>query len=192
MNASTNTPACVNPEDDVIDRIDELVTESLSKPWDQISGYDNDINQESCGHCGRAWHGLPLGVCPGATFIGPRRPTALEQESINAGCQWPNDNPPPPYEHAEAVALGTIAGAPWQVPDLADVFDPEPWRVFGGTVRRAMEPINESIGVLQVTRWLAPDEPEPPTPQQRALPRPSSTPPMWAHQPNQRRRRNRM
>lgn len=62
MNASTNTPACVNPEDDVIDRIDELVTESLSKPWDQISGYDNDINQESCGHCGRAWHGLPLAV----------------------------------------------------------------------------------------------------------------------------------
>lgn len=128
MNASTNTPACVNPEDDVIDRIDELVTESLSKPWDQISGYDNDINQESCGHCGRAWHGLPLGVCPGATFIG----------------------------------------------------------------RRAMEAISESIGVLQVTRWLAPDEPEPPTPQQRALPRPSSTPPMWAQQPNQRRRRNRM
>ena len=166
----------MNAEDDVIDRIDALVNESLAKSWDQISGYDNDINQESCGHCGRAWHGLPLGVCPGATFIGPRRPTALEQESINAGCQWPNDNPPPPYEHAEAVALGTIAGAPWQVPDLADVFDPEPWRVFG----------------VQVTRWLAPDEPEPPTPQQRALPRPSSTPPMWAHQPNQRRRRNRM
>ena len=158
MNASTNTPECVNPEDDVIDRIDELVTESLAKPWDQISGYDNDINQESCGHCGRAWHGLPLGVCPGATFIGPRRPT----------------------------------GAPWQVPDLADVFDPEPWRVLGDTARRAMEAISESIGVLQVTRWLAPDEPEPPTPQQRALPRPSSTPPMWAHQPNQRRRRNRM
>ena len=130
MNASTNTPACVNPEDDVIDRIDELVTESLSKPWDQISGYDNDINQESCGHCGRAWHGLPLGVCPGATFIGPRRPTALEQESINAGCQWPNDNPPPPYEHAEAVALGTIAGY------LADVFDPEPWRVLGASFQR--------------------------------------------------------
>ena len=40
MNASTNTPACVNPEDDVIDRIDELVTESLTKPWDQISGYE--------------------------------------------------------------------------------------------------------------------------------------------------------
>lgn len=100
----------MNPEDDVIDRIDELVTESLTKPWDQISGYDNDINQESCGHCGRAWHGLPQGVCPGATFIGPRRPTALEQY--------------------------TIDGAPWQIPDLADVFDPEPWRVLGASFQR--------------------------------------------------------
>ncbi|NKU54975.1 hypothetical protein GS881_15620 [Rhodococcus hoagii] len=50
------------------------------------------------------------------------------------------------------------------------------------------------------THWLSDevwaaavdDELEPETPQQRALPRPSTTPPMWAVQPNRRnRRRNR-
>ena len=100
----------------------------------------NDAGQDQCGHCGYAWHGLPLDACPGSTFIGPRAPTSREQA------------------HAKfAQQVNQVAGF-FQLP-------PDP--------------------------WLSSDS-EPETPQQRALPRPSTTPPMWAQQPNQRRRNRRM
>lgn len=81
---------------DIIDRIDELVDGQLQQ---EASGYDHNINQDKCPHCGRAWHGLPLTrhvaqmyslgffepeyiaaeddspiVCDGSDFIGPLRP----------------------------------------------------------------------------------------------------------------------
>ena len=55
INAAVN-----NSGGDIIDRIDELVDESLSRPLTQRSGYDNNIHQDLCPHCGRAWHGLPI------------------------------------------------------------------------------------------------------------------------------------
>ncbi len=67
----------MNSEDDVVDRIDKLVNESLSKSWDDISGYDNDINQPEC-RCGGAWHGLPTWRCPGTDTEGPLRPTGWQ------------------------------------------------------------------------------------------------------------------
>ena len=57
----------------------------------------------------------------------------------------------------------------------------------------ALRGASDAIGAFQlpVDPWLS-DDPEPQTPQQRALPRPSTTPPMWAQQPNQRRRNRRI
>ena len=73
-----------NSEDDVIDRIDALVNESLSKSWDDISGYDNDINQPKC-RCGGDWHGLPTRRCPGTDTEGPIRPTGGWQVTVGGG-----------------------------------------------------------------------------------------------------------
>ncbi|SHU54488.1 hypothetical protein [Mycobacteroides abscessus] len=78
---------------DIIDAIDALVDEQLEQ---ERSGYDHNINQVNCPHCGRDWHGLPITqaiermralgqydekydatqddspiLCPGSEFIGP-------------------------------------------------------------------------------------------------------------------------
>lgn len=53
-----------NPEQDVIDTIGELVDEQLSG-YAQRSGYDYNINQDKCAICGREWHVLVVGGCPG-------------------------------------------------------------------------------------------------------------------------------
>jgi hypothetical protein len=53
-----------NPEQDVIDAIGDLVDEQLSG-YSQRSGYDYNVNQDKCAVCGREWHGLALGGCPG-------------------------------------------------------------------------------------------------------------------------------
>jgi hypothetical protein len=80
---------------DICDQIDELVNDQLAN-YPQRSGYDFPVNQEKCGHCGRAWHGLKITqlmemmrqsgrydesyrydtddssvICPGSEFIGP-------------------------------------------------------------------------------------------------------------------------
>lgn len=90
---------------DIIDRIDELVDEQLQQ---EASGYDHNINQEQCWHCGRHWHGLPITehiawmysvgrydpeylvdeddspiVCHGSEFIGPRKPGRWERRPAN-------------------------------------------------------------------------------------------------------------
>lgn len=62
----------MNPEDAVVDEIDRLVEESLTKPWHQVSGYDNNIGQPRC-RCGANWHGLPTAFCPGSDTEGPTR-----------------------------------------------------------------------------------------------------------------------
>ncbi|WP_058037058.1 hypothetical protein [Rhodococcus sp. KB6] len=80
---------------DIIDEIDALVDEQLSGYHDR-SGYDYNVNQQKCWHCGREWHGLQITtrmegmrrvrwydenyryaeddsqiLCPGSHFIGP-------------------------------------------------------------------------------------------------------------------------
>lgn len=66
----------MNPEDAVVDEIDRLVEESLTKPWHQVSGYDNNIGQPRC-RCGTDWHGLPTAFCPGSDTEGPLPPTGV-------------------------------------------------------------------------------------------------------------------
>lgn len=182
----------MNPEDDVIDRIDTLVNESLAKSWDEISGYDNNINQESCGHCGLDWHGLPQGGCPGSTFIGPRPPNVWAKEWD----RWRNANQRP-NEYSEMA--GPVDGYPWVIPD--DPLEPSAWGMPIDVQFPASSPLsvmraslNQMRGLFQqVTDGFIREEVEQieQTPQQRALPRPSTTPPMWAQQPNQRRRNRR-
>lgn len=80
-------------------------------------------------------------------------------------------------------------------PTIGDWQPVEPWQRLTDVMRRAAETLNQiglgiADGLTQAGRPFTAD-PEPETPQQRALPRPSTTPPMWAHQPNRNRRRRR-
>lgn len=79
-----------NPEADVVDAIAALVDEQLQQ---EASGYDHNINQDSCPKCGGPWHGLVRGSCPGATGIR-------------------GSHPEPPL--APRLAQLTIPAAPWQ------------------------------------------------------------------------------
>ncbi|WP_100482419.1 hypothetical protein [Mycobacteroides abscessus] len=63
-----------NPEADVVDAIAALVDEQLQQ---EASGYDHNINQDSCPKCGGPWHGLVRGSCPGATGIRGSDPERL-------------------------------------------------------------------------------------------------------------------
>ena len=88
---------------DIIDDIDALVDSQLRQ---EPSGYDHNVNQDTCWHCGRHWHGLPLTarvagmyelgvydetydpssdttpvVCQGSTFIGPM-PTRIKPHTV--------------------------------------------------------------------------------------------------------------
>jgi hypothetical protein len=55
-----------NPEADVVDAIAALVDDQLEQ---ESSGYDHNINQDTCPKCGNGWHGLAANGCPGATGL---------------------------------------------------------------------------------------------------------------------------
>ena len=172
---------------DIIDRIDALVDEQLAN-YENRSGYDHDVNQEQCGHCWRDWHGLAAGQCPGSMFIGPL----------------------PPVEHRGGLVYTAPIGTP--LPTNVD-FDLLPWTNFGvidsgfplvrgervgwdngdgivhvGTVE-AHEPDGHGGWTITIGNDTSP-APDARTPQQRALPRPSTTPPMWSVNPGRQRRRS--
>lgn len=44
---------------DIIDDIDALVDWQLDQ-YDNRSGYDHNVHQVDCWHCGREWHGMPI------------------------------------------------------------------------------------------------------------------------------------
>ena len=190
-----------NPEQPVLDAIDELVDESLSKSWEEISGYDNDIHQPDCPHelCSREWHGLPDGRCPGSAVFGPVKPPIanryreMAERLATAPYQYAGGGPvetsglvgveiggrvftgrfecggAAAFEaarrsiNAMAEALSSI----WQIPD--DPLNPAAWNFADDFIEATTEPVPE-------------------TPQQRALPRPSTRPPMWAVRADGRRR----
>ncbi|MEN6546901.1 MAG: hypothetical protein ABFE07_12765 [Armatimonadia bacterium] len=93
---------------DIVDRIDELVDQQLQQ---EPSGYDHNINQDKCWHCGREWHGLPITqriaqmyarrtydetyslaeddspvLCRGSNFIGPMPRRAPSISAVTIGC----------------------------------------------------------------------------------------------------------
>ncbi len=149
-------------------------------------------------------------LCPGSLFIGPRAPTDAEARRANKERRRSVENP----------RWINFRSQPW-IDDGSPILDPDQPCAYGGLIpqRRELEisftidtrPFAEdqravlnrleeaaarcataTAGIGDVLRQIADAAPEPPTPQQRALPRPSSTPPMWARQPNQRRRNRRM
>lgn len=98
---------------DIIDRIDELVDESLAG-GEPHNGFDfGDPEYPRCPHCDRHWHGLPVTeriagmysvaqydedyrvdtddspvLCPGSDFIGPARAATGFVQSYGGGGSW--------------------------------------------------------------------------------------------------------
>jgi hypothetical protein len=68
-----HTPVRVtrNPEDRIIDRIDQLVNEQLAPG--PLDDYNAD-RYVKCTRCGSDWHGLPESGCPGSDVEGPVKP----------------------------------------------------------------------------------------------------------------------
>lgn len=193
----------MNPEDAVLDEIDRLVDESLAKPYEEISGYDNDINQPEC-RCGADWHGLPRGGCPGTESEGPvddpwarKRVLATKRHvvEIENGDGWIEIGRLAPEGLVFAHHPEMLAGAdsaftlPATVPQWPAVA-PDPVMLLH---RRLMQLFGEVDSTVLRSEILRPDPhdqtEEPETPEQRALPRPSTTPPMWAPRADGRGRR---
>lgn len=75
-----------NPEQPVLDAIDELVNESLSRPiTDSYSSpwHDKD-GKLTCGLCGREWHGLTRDSCPGA-YATEEQTQAYKDKEVSSG-----------------------------------------------------------------------------------------------------------
>lgn len=196
----------MNPEDAVLDEIDRLVDESLATPYSERSGYDNDINQPEC-RCGADWHGLPWGGCPGTESEGPvddpwaRKRARIGMVAVSPyrdatenGDEWADEGV------AEWIEIGRIAPESpvftyHEMLAGADSAFTTPWLTF--TTPRLTEWMQANLLELfrdsrdSFTITVPPvDQPEEPeTPQQRALPRPSTTPPMWTPRADGRRRR---
>ncbi|WP_052740967.1 hypothetical protein [Rhodococcus erythropolis] len=96
--------------DNIIDQIDALVDEQLSG-YSERSGYDYNVNQQKCWHCGEDWHGLKI--------------TARMREMRNAFwsgcgcdlCQADSDGVDPDYSYAtddsEVLCPGSDFIGPW-------------------------------------------------------------------------------
>lgn len=129
----------------IIDRIDELVEQQLQQ---EASGYDHNINQEKCWHCGRDWHGLPVTqriadmysrrtfdedyrladddspvLCEGSDLIGPIRADGVKTSygigSITIGTD---------LSYTSGLT-GIVLSAPWVVP-FPNLDEPPEWVRF--------------------------------------------------------------
>lgn len=132
----------MNPEDDVLDRIDALVDEQMAggEPY----GYDHGTTQ--CPHdgCLDEWHGLPTGKCPGSSTYGPLRPDLVVRRWVR-GDPWPPAGPDysarPGYTMVDLQELrerfsrahaGALAGGlPYCGPSDPNDLD-SPWTVIAG------------------------------------------------------------
>ena len=131
-----------NPEQAVIDAIDELVNESLAHgPTDDY----NDPFDETCPVCGGEWHGLPYnedyGGCPGA-HAAPEQRAAYQARQADDLDLWTDVGyassaltftsyggdvarisvPPQPYNWLPHVQLITAAGGVPYVCQVSDVW----------------------------------------------------------------------
>lgn len=202
---------------DIIDEIDALVDEQLSGFHDR-SGYDYNVNQQNCWHCGREWHGLQITtrmegmrrvrwydenyrfaeddsqiLCPGSHFIGPwatksqlawirsnNEKTLKLQTDLTLGKVFPGVTVYEPAVEDFSLADQTIP------PEMQF---PREWPDYASTLRRILEipnPFDPAAWIMTVGD--SDPEPDTRTPQERALPRPSTTPPMWARDVGTQRR----
>lgn len=116
-----------NPEADVLDAIDALERDEIDDLVDaqlrQVrSGYDHNINQDRCPHCGGSWHGLRRGGCPGATGMKGSIPAKADRRSADVygrGVDPPPTPDGPPGEPAAVDPYFRMArpgGPAWRVP----------------------------------------------------------------------------
>lgn len=145
------------PEQSVIDDIDALVDEQLQQTR---TGYDYNVGEERC-RCGRDWHGLPSGGCPGSCVEGP---VAENPQRIGVVDM-----------HLDLSFRGIEERIRTSMNALAELFASSAEEMCA-----SMRGFAASVAI--------PNDLEPETPQQRALPRPSTTPPMWADNPGRTRR----
>lgn len=236
-------------KDNIIDEIDALVDEQLSG-YSERSGYDYNVNQQKCWHCGEDWHGLKItarmremrdaflygcgcdlcqangGVasdyryssddsevlCPGSDFIGPwatkrqiERMRSVELGYLDGGwIQPPAPSNPYTLDSLMRMRAGIYGDGPSSEALRRAALDHSfPQRVILGVspieaeriiareqAVRGVEAAQAIIDEGRPYRYGEDGDPEPDTrtPQERALPRPSTTPPMWAVDAGRQRR----
>ncbi len=133
-------------------------------------------------------------LCPGSLFIGPRAPIDAEAEQARKELLITTDDSP------WVILTPRLGSAYIEItPDMDPTFDDDGFSItlrqtdvlaeFFRGFEEVVTSVGESFRHLETTlTQFAADIDDALTPQQRALPRPTSTPPMWAHQPNRRRR----
>jgi hypothetical protein len=202
--------------DQLLDEIDALVDAQL-EGGEPETGFDfDDPDHPRCPHCDRDWHGLAITerldgmrwrgavdadyrysedespvFCPGSMFIGPRAPLSYELPRCPHRCSRPwhqesndicpgsmhlgprrprkGEIPPTPEQIASAWAQVTVS-----IRELADNLK----EAFAGFAKAT-----EAFGIKSEPESRLDDQGRP------RLPRPSSTPPMWANDVTRSRRR---
>ncbi|UCZ88648.1 hypothetical protein [Gordonia sp. WA4-43] len=180
----------MNPETAVLDAIDALVDEQLQQ---EASGWDHNINQPHCPHagCQARWHGLPHARCPGSAVQGPLKPpiwparskAAARVSIIDAdGNQTPIRGAVIDFQITPPTDDELVTA--WE--GVRQAFQ-EAGRQFTIVLQNVSDEMRNLLGVME--RAGIPVDAADSTPQQRALPRPSHTPPMWAARADGRKRR---
>ncbi|SKW04269.1 hypothetical protein [Mycobacteroides abscessus] len=145
-----------NPEQDVIDAIGELVDEQLSG-YSERSGYDYNVNQDRCAVCGREWHGLVVGGCPGP-YGTPEQKAAYMRPANPSYGQRRNQQGIGMYQTSAPTMFQVDV-----VPDV-DVVPPEPTQEeIGALIERPVDRLALLAG-LPTFRWSVTEgmpEPEP-------------------------------
>lgn len=167
--------------DQVLAAIDALIDDQLAE-GEPETGYEScdGTNFPRC-RCGGTWHGLATGGCPGSDAEGPQRPYRSFVEVIRCRCGV--------HEHD-----GEMFGCPGTT--MEGPVDPhgveqqarlvEAMRLYLDAFRATAESIERSF--RDEVRPLF-DVPARPSELRVQLPRPATTPPMWAVDPTRARRR---
>jgi hypothetical protein len=162
---------------DIIDRIDELVDDQLSR-YPQRTGYDHNAAVQICPHCDDEWHGLPITKKMRkmrAHYCGC--PQCVDQLAAYRSTE--DDSP--------VWCPGSEFIGPWATPDqlkrirkFSDIS--EMWPQLSNSLSEMFEQLRTQVTDLpRILEHL-----------QKVLPAPSHEPPMWANNPTRTRRtRNR-
>ena len=151
---------------DIVDEIDALVDEQLSG-YHGRSGYDYNVNQQKCWHCGREWHGLQITtrmegmrrvrwydenyrhadddsqiLCPGSHFIGPW--------ATRSQLAWIRKNNEKTLKLQTDLTLGKVFPGTTVYDPIPDMPVIEPW-MHGHAVAEVSPP---SMGAFRERYWL--------------------------------------
>ncbi len=186
-----------NSEQGVMDAIDALIDDQLAEGEPQTGYAWGDPRFPRC-RCGDTWHGLPTRACPGSDVEGPQRPwRPFVEEVVRCRCGG--------REHDD-----TMYGCPGT--DTEGSVDPhgvmraltDQWAEFVVAVRPVLDAFYASVestnrsfrdayttSSMTIVDEMRPfiDVPSHPSELPVQVPRPATTPPMWAVDPTRSRRR---